>query len=83
MIRFRSLEDRDVVPLRKGHHYINVALHEVLVFVRKDKFFSQVKQYSQLQSLRTMNILSIVLTDTKANMNYLPKFINQNVYTIN
>ncbi len=39
MIRFRSLEDRDVVPLRKGHHYINVALHEVLVFVRKDKFF--------------------------------------------
>lgn len=39
MIRFRSLEDRDVVTLKAGHHYIYVALHEVLVFVRKGKMF--------------------------------------------
>lgn len=39
MLRFRSLEDLDVTPLDAGHHYISVALNEVLVFVRKDAFF--------------------------------------------
>lgn len=39
MIRFRSLEDKDIIPLKAGHHFIHVALHEVLVFVRKDHIF--------------------------------------------
>jgi alpha-glucosidase len=39
MIRFRSLTDRDVVPMSAGHHYVDVALNEVLVFVRKDAIF--------------------------------------------
>lgn len=39
MIRFRSLDDRDIVPIKAGHHYLHVALHEVLVFVRKNHLF--------------------------------------------
>lgn len=39
MVRFRSLEDKDIVPLKAGHHYVHVALHEVLVFVRKGHIF--------------------------------------------
>lgn len=39
MIRFRSLEDKDIIPIKAGHHYLHVALHEVLVFVRKEYIF--------------------------------------------
>jgi len=37
MLRFRSLTDFDTCELKKGHHYLDVALEEVLVFVRKDR----------------------------------------------
>ena len=39
LMRFRSLEDKDIIPMSKGHHYVDVALNEVLVFIRKDKCF--------------------------------------------
>jgi alpha-glucosidase len=37
MIRFRSLNDKDIIPMTAGHHYVDVALNEVLIFIRKDK----------------------------------------------
>ena len=37
MIRFRSLEDKDEVMMSAGHHFVDVALNEVLIFVRKGK----------------------------------------------
>lgn len=36
LLRFRSADDVDVIPVEQGHQYVNVALNEVLVFVRKD-----------------------------------------------
>ena len=36
MLRFRSLEDYDSAMMKKGHHYVDAALNEVLIFVRKD-----------------------------------------------
>ena len=36
MLRFRALDDKDVVPMEAGHHYIDIALNEVVMFVRKD-----------------------------------------------
>lgn len=35
--RLRSASDYDVIPLKKGDHYIDVAINEVPLFVRKDK----------------------------------------------
>ena len=35
MLRFRSLDDKDIIPMCAGHHYVDVALNEVLIFVRK------------------------------------------------
>lgn len=37
MVRFRSLADRDVSKLSKGHHYIDLALNEVAVFTRSGR----------------------------------------------
>ncbi len=35
LVRFRSFEDYDTVPLAKGDHYVSCALNEALVFIRK------------------------------------------------
>ena len=35
LCRFRSYDDYDVEILPKGHHYVEAALNEVLVFIRK------------------------------------------------
>lgn len=37
MLRLRSRDDYVVQILPKGHHYVDVALHEVLLFIRPDK----------------------------------------------
>lgn len=39
MVRFRSFDDRDYSALEKGHHYIEAALEEVVLFVRPNKLF--------------------------------------------
>ncbi len=36
MVRFRSLRDREEIVLEKGHHYIDVALEEVVLFIRRN-----------------------------------------------
>ena len=38
MIRFRSAVDYDLIPLEKGDHYVELALHEFPLFVRKNRF---------------------------------------------
>lgn len=37
MVRFRSVWDYEEEILDKGHHYVNVALDEVILFIRPDK----------------------------------------------
>lgn len=37
MIRMKSLEDRTYTEMKKGHHYIDVALDEVVVFLRRNR----------------------------------------------
>lgn len=36
LVRFRSLSDYDVVAYKEGHHYVDAAVDEVLIFIRKD-----------------------------------------------
>ncbi len=36
MIKFRSLADREEIVLERGHHYIEIALDEVVIFIRPD-----------------------------------------------
>ena len=35
MVRMKSLEERHCEVLKKGHHYVDVALNEVVFFVKK------------------------------------------------
>ena len=36
MIKYRSLDDYEEVEMSKGDHYINVALNELIFFIRKN-----------------------------------------------
>lgn len=36
MVRMKSLEERDYEVLGKGHHYVDVALDEIVIFVKKN-----------------------------------------------
>lgn len=36
MVRMKRLEDRTETVLKKGHHYIDIALDEVVIFVKKN-----------------------------------------------
>lgn len=43
MLKLKSPENIEEEVLEKGHHYINVELNEVLIFVRKNKSFTLIK----------------------------------------
>lgn len=36
MVRMKSLEDRTFVVMKKGHHYVDIALNEVVIFVKRN-----------------------------------------------
>ncbi len=36
MLRLRSLEDKDTEIMEKGHHYVEIALNELVIFVKKN-----------------------------------------------
>lgn len=36
MVRMKSLEEKSFTVLEKGHHYVDIALHEVVFFVKKN-----------------------------------------------
>lgn len=36
MVRMKSLEEKQCEVLEKGHHYVDIALNEVVIFVKKD-----------------------------------------------
>ena len=35
LVRFRSPEDYDLIPMEKGHHWVKLALHEFPLFIRR------------------------------------------------
>lgn len=43
MVRFRSHEDYDLVPLNKGDHWIDLALNEMPLFIKKGSFIPVAK----------------------------------------
>ena len=35
LVRFRSAEDYDLVPMKQGHHWVDLAIDEFLLFIRR------------------------------------------------
>ncbi|MGN1267793.1 MAG: glycoside hydrolase family 31 protein, partial [Dorea sp.] len=36
MVRMKSPEDKEMIPMEKGHHYVDIALNELVIFVKKN-----------------------------------------------
>lgn len=65
MIKMRSLTDRTEEILEKGHHYIDVALNEVVFFIRPDKIvpLSKGGQCVNEVDFEQLELLSFVETE--------------------
>lgn len=64
MLRFRSIRDFDCIPLEAGHHYVDVALQEVLIFVRKDHFLILGESAQHIEQVSTSNFQYLGLEGT-------------------
>lgn len=64
MLRFRSINDYDEEILNKGHHYINVNLNEVLIFIRKNKSLILTTPKNSVEDLEMKNLEIISFLDS-------------------
>ncbi len=51
MVKFRSNNDYDTMDLEKGHHFINVNLNEVLVFILPNKLLPLAKPSMRVEDM--------------------------------
>ena len=65
MVKMKSLTERDIQIMEKGHHYVEVALDEVLFFIRPDKILPLSKggQCVEEVDFEQLELLSFVETE--------------------
>lgn len=56
MVRFRTSEDYDLIPLEKGHHWIDLALNEMPLFIRKDHMIPLAKDAEYVEGIDSDNL---------------------------
>lgn len=65
MVKMKSLTEREIQIMEKGHHYVEVALDEVLFFIRPDKILPLSKggQCVEEVDFEQLELLSFVETE--------------------
>ncbi len=56
MIKFRSLKDREYKIMEKGHHYVEVALEEMICFIKPDHLVPLCKGGEHIEALDEVNL---------------------------
>lgn len=57
MVRFRSAEDYDLVPMKKGHHWVELRLEEMPLFIRKGSFIPVGKAAEWTEAVEFENLI--------------------------
>ena len=57
LVRFRSAEDYDLVPMRKGHHWVELQLHEFPLFIRRGAVIPMVRPAEHTAGLSTDHLI--------------------------
>ena len=70
MLRLRSGDDYDEIILPKGHHYVDAALDEVLLFIRPDKLIPVSRGGEWVDQVDFDNVKTITFAKTKASYEY-------------
>ena len=67
MVRFRSAEDYDLVPVPAGHCWVNLQLHEFPLFIRKNHVIplARAAEYSEAVSVEGLRLLGWMESDTE------------------
>ena len=66
MLRMKSLHDYESVAYEKGHHYIPVALDEVLIFIRPGKILPLAKEANNVSKIDTTKLTLFTYGDSNA-----------------
>lgn len=56
LVRFRSSEDFDLVPMKKGHHWVKLALNEFPLFIRKGHVIPVAKAAEYVEGIDTTSL---------------------------
>jgi len=56
LVRFRSSEDFDLVPMVKGHHWVKLALNEFPLFIRKGHVIPVAKAAEYVEGIDTASL---------------------------
>ncbi len=51
LVRFRSAEDYDLVPMEKGHHWVKLALNEFPLFIRRGRIIPLTKSAEYVEGI--------------------------------
>ena len=65
-IRLSSPENREYIPMKKGHHYISVELKQMIFFIRKDKaiVFGNPAQSTNHMDFKQLEVICNVENET-------------------
>lgn len=55
MVRMKSLEERTYAVMQKGHHYVNIALNEVVIFIKENHMLPLAKLPEEVKTTKDLN----------------------------
>ena len=70
LVRMRSAEEYETEIMAKGHHYIEVALDEVVFFIRKDKCIPLAKAAQRVDELDFDNLTMLGFAEKQVEYEY-------------
>ncbi|MBQ8200929.1 MAG: alpha-glucosidase [Clostridia bacterium] len=57
LVRFRSSEDYDLVPMKKGHHWVALQMNEFPLFIRKGHVIPMAKTAEYVEAIDTSSLM--------------------------
>lgn len=70
LVRMRSPEEYETEVMEKGHHYVDIALDEIVFFVRKNKCLPLTKRAERINEVDFDNLTMLGFADGKAEYQY-------------
>lgn len=68
--KVKNYENRNITVLHEGHHYLNIAIDEIPVFIRKNKIIPFGKHGLNVDVIKNEELTFIAFVDDKAEYNF-------------
>lgn len=64
--KVKNYEERNLIVLHEGHHYVNIAIDEIPIFIRKDKIIPLGKHGLNVDVIKNEELILIAFVEDKA-----------------